>query len=434
MKLKTLLSLSALALTTAVTANAQKVLVHRLVAIANAQYGGSSFVPTDSTSLYYSALRTSDMKTGIYKYDSAVVYAYKSGYNLFSKTTNTFYLNDSVVFFRQYYWADTTSQWNLYSATHFTYNSTIVRDSVKETQIDTGSGLKNYEQDIYFYNTNGNISAALNHTWTGVSWFNQDSTAYTYNASKNLINVLGMTFNKSTGNYDNRTQSIYSYNTSGQLTKDIIQNWNLLASSWETQQRDAYTYDPSGNLSTATHFLPDASGVLTLSSKDSSSYDASQNLIAQVNMIYDTTAKVFVNNSMYTISYDTSNRPLVYTTQTWNGSGWIYTTGQDVQTHYYYDLYADTSVSVNNVNNIVAFDVYPIPASAFFSMNIGWKNAQPFTVGIYDINGRLVKQWSEKATAKYHKTVPVSELGSGNYFIKISSSNGQLGRQISIVH
>lgn len=433
MRLKLLLPLSIVALTVTLTTHAQ-ILVHRLVGIANAQYTGTGFSPTDSTSLKYSKFRTSDMKTGVYKYDSAVTYSYKSGYTLFSKTTNTFYLNDSVVFFRQYFWADSTNQWNIYSSTHFTYNTSIARDSVRETQIDTGSGLKNYEQDIYLYNAASNIATMFKHSWTGVSWFNGDSISYTYDASNDLTNVLSTTFQISTGSYVNRTQSIYSYNPGRQLTKAIIQNWDLLASTWNASERDIYTYDGTGNLSTIVRYMPDASGRLVISSKDSSSFDASKNLIAQVNMTYDTTTHMFINNSMYTISYDTSNRPLVYTTQSWNGSAWSYNIGQDIQTHYYYDLYADTSTAVNNVSNIASFDVYPMPAGTFFCLNIDWKNAQPFTVSLFDVTGRLVKQWSEKATANYHKTIPATDLHSGNYFIKINSSTEQLTRQINIIH
>src|SRR3569833_2066148 len=109
MKLKSLLTLFILFLLgSSQNLNAQ-VLVHRLIGIANAQYTSSGFSPTDSTALYYSKLRTSDIKTGVYKYDSAVVFSYNSGYSRFSKTTNTFYLNDSVVKHRKKNKADTTS-------------------------------------------------------------------------------------------------------------------------------------------------------------------------------------------------------------------------------------------------------------------------------------------------------------------------------------
>ncbi|MBS1690005.1 MAG: hypothetical protein JSS96_14850, partial [Bacteroidetes bacterium] len=128
MKLKSLLTLFILFLLGSTQGLNAQVLVHRLIGIANAQYTSGGFSPTDSTALYYSKLRTSDIKTGVYKYDSAVVFSYNSGYSRFTKTTNTFYLNDSTVFFRLYYWADTTSQWNIYSSTHFLFNS-IERDS-----------------------------------------------------------------------------------------------------------------------------------------------------------------------------------------------------------------------------------------------------------------------------------------------------------------
>lgn len=413
--------------------NAQ-VLVHRLVGIANAQYTASGFSPTDSTALSYSKLRTSDIKTGVYNYDSAVVYAYNSGsYSKFSKTTNTFYPNDSVVFFRQYFWNDTAGEWNIYSSTNFLFNS-IERDSVRTVQIDTGSGLKSNEQYIYYYDVNKNLQYQLKNTWNGTGWFFADSTIYTYNASNNITSRVYKVFTPTSGMFINSTQDIYSYNSSGQLTKAMHNSWDKFISNWAVYARDIYSYDGAGNLSTVIHFNLDASSRLVPGSKDSNAYDASTNLTSSTNMLFDTASKTFVNNSMYTITYDTSNRPLVYTTQSWNGTGWTYYIGQDKQTHYYYDLYADTSTSVQNVNNIVAFNVYPVPAASFFNINIDWQIAQPFTISMYDVNGRLVKQWTEKATKNYHKAILTSDLNSGNYFIKVNSDNGQLTQQINIIH
>ncbi|MGN6568094.1 MAG: T9SS type A sorting domain-containing protein [Flavipsychrobacter sp.] len=433
MKLKFLLLLSFAAGIVMPYGTHAQVLVHRLVGIANAQYTASGFSPTDSTALSYSKLRTSNIKTGVYKYDSAVVYTYNSGYSRFSKTTNTFFPNDSVVFFRQYLWADTASKWNIYSSTNFLFNS-IERDSIRSVQIDTGSGLDNYEQYLYYYDANKNLKYLLKNTWNGASWFFSDSTIYTYNTSNNLTSRVYKVFFPAGGTYVNSEEDIYSYNTSGQLTKAMHNSWDKFASNWSISGRDLYTYDGSGNLSTIIHFSLDASSRLVPSSKDSNAYDASMNLISSTNMIFDTASKTFVNNTMYAVTYDTSNRPLVYTTQSWNGSGWTYFIGQDKQTHYYYQLYADTSTSVSNVNNIVAFNIYPVPASSFFNININWQNAQPFTISMYDINGRLVKQWTEKATKNYHKAIFTSDLNSGNYFIKVNSDSGQLTQQINIIH
>lgn len=433
MRLKLLLLLSFIMFAgTLKFANAQ-VLVHRLVGIANAQYTGSGFSPTDSTALFYSKLRTSDIKTGVYKYDSAVVYAYNSGYTRFSKTTNTFYLNDSVVFFRQYYWADTTSNWNLYSSTNFLFNS-IERDSVRTIQIDTGAGLKMFEQYIYYYDANKNLRYTLKNTWNGSGWFFGDSTIFTYDVSNNLTSRVYKVFNIMSGSYVNNAEDIYSYNTSGKVTKVLHNVWDVFTSNWTVYSRDIYSYDGSGNISIAIHFALDASSRLLPSSKDSNTYDASNNIITATTMLYDTSTKTFVNSTMYTQSYDTSNRPLIYTTQSWNGTGWTYFIGQDKQTHYYYQLYADTSTGVKDVNGVVAFNIYPMPAGPFFNINLDWQSAQPFTISIYDINGRLVKQWNEKAVKNYHKAIFTSELGSGNYFIKVNSNSGQFTQQINIVH
>jgi hypothetical protein len=63
-----------------------------------------------------------------------------------------------------------------------------------------------------------------------------------------------------------------------------------------------------------------------------------------------------------------------------------------------------------------------------------WKQPKEYTVMIVDLNGRLIRQWSEAAATVSRKAIPVSEIPAGNYLIQIKAGNEQIVKQFSVMH
>lgn len=82
---------------------------------------------------------------------------------------------------------------------------------------------------------------------------------------------------------------------------------------------------------------------------------------------------------------------------------------------------------VEELNRALAFEVYPNPASD--DLHVSFPDMEPRTVSIYAMNGELV--YSEKVQAMQH-TLHISELSRGLYVLKVSSTQGQSSKKITL--
>ncbi|MBS1689976.1 MAG: T9SS type A sorting domain-containing protein, partial [Bacteroidetes bacterium] len=132
-------------------------------------------------------------------------------------------------------------------------------------------------------------------------------------------------------------------------------------------------------------------------------------------------------------AYNSDNFVTTYTTTTWDttASSWVQK-NSDQQSRYYYEAY--TGLLVNNTNNINCdLSLYPSPASSYINIDLKWDNTQPCLLAIYDMNGKLYKQWQTTAGNSYHASVPVNQLPAGNYILEVQNDKGQTAKQFSIV-
>ena len=77
-------------------------------------------------------------------------------------------------------------------------------------------------------------------------------------------------------------------------------------------------------------------------------------------------------------------------------------------------------------------NVYPLPAGNFINIDLEWDQPQAFTATIVNMEGRIVKLWTEEKTKNYTKTISLPELSPGNYFIRLEGEHEKAGKQILI--
>jgi hypothetical protein len=121
----------------------------------------------------------------------------------------------------------------------------------------------------------------------------------------------------------------------------------------------------------------------------------------------------------------------------WNNttSAWEYTTNSE-RYNYYYQSFTFTPPIVNvpgveKAEN--SLTLYPNPAITQLRINATWKTAQPFTVAILDMSGRVLKQWSEAANKTYSSTIPVMDMPAGNYTILLNNGGQKISKRFSVL-
>ena len=75
---------------------------------------------------------------------------------------------------------------------------------------------------------------------------------------------------------------------------------------------------------------------------------------------------------------------------------------------------------------VMGMNVYPSPASEFFTVDYNSENEAKHTIELFDVNGKLVKSEVQQSVAGNNQvTFDVREFPQGMYIVKLSSSNGQ---------
>ncbi|MEI8278690.1 MAG: T9SS type A sorting domain-containing protein [Bacteroidota bacterium] len=449
--------------------------LYRLKSMAHCVYTGLYFSLKDSTDYTYSGTHTSFLQTtGLIQFDSAFRGNYTVGAlvpDTIFRTGQTFDADTNITYsLMQYYdttahmWIDsvqtynnyitgthllntqTTSLWNRATSTWigsvqylYGYTGANVLISTISQLYNTGtSAWVNNTLDSIYYGVNTLDSMGIHKVWnTGTSaWVNSTEHNHFYNINNLPLLSIFRTWNIDSGKWYNSMKYLYGFDAFNKQTWQRIQlPVSLTSLAFKEYMVDSFYYNTFGSKTLTLHQTWNTTlSAYTNFSDTVYTYDANNNFLSKVDQLWYNTTSSFINELKEEYTYDVNNNMITYQTSAWNRatSQWQFTPGQnpDISNRYHYEQYL-------GINNVAApsntIKLYPNPATQFVQMNIEWKNPQPFTIAIFDVQGRLWRQWSEAATDKYQTAVFVDQLPSGNYFMNIIGNNNERSTQQFVV-
>ena len=405
----------------------------RLIGLTTTQYIAPSYITQDSTHFYYTATASSDMKKGIILYDSAVKYNYSaSKFNIYSKDQQIInFTTDSLQLSRSYLWVDSTKSWSLQTMNMFFRDANNLDTVVLKNSNPFGVYWHTQYKYYSIYDGSKNLlkQITLIYDSTLANFDTLRMSTYTYDASNNLLTANYYNYSYAKASFDPAEAYIYSY-TSGKLSMYQHMHWDVSMLSYVVDQIASIAYDGSGRQHTVTYFEQDPSThIMGPSREDSNAYDASGNLIALTNLVYNSSTMGYDYSLLYQWTFNTYNQPLIYTTLTWDGTGFSPQSGQDVKNYYYYEITNDVKTIGNTISDL---QIYPMPAQSFLHINLQLNEPKPFTISLFDLSGKLVLQNSFGATKNYNNNLLIPQLTSGNYTLVITAGDEKIARQVVI--
>lgn len=416
-----------------------------LIGLTHSNYSGSTFVPVDSSWLSYSGGRASDVKTtkefypslqmtptgdaGTFNYDVWAMGTYDTAqaWNMTAQHTQVFDSANSNMLLSNTYSAPDSSGWMDVSRVNYEYDS-MGSLTAQVMQSYIAGNWENVTRLEYTYDPAHNITSITNMVWNGSTWDNNSRNVYYYNFLNKVTSSLVQAWNIGTMQWDNTEHYIY-YSHDNNVTVDSVYYQEMVAMNWVTITKDMYANDGNNDAIAHWHY---SGGILMWA--DSTVYDGMHNMTSQTHMVWDTTSMMLVNTKQYNWAYNAAGQPVTYLSASWDNSGlWIYN-NTDMMTAYYYSVDTNLHVAAIANSNIADMQLYPVPAQNVLNLNMTWNQPEAFTVTILDVQGRVLRQWAEPATASYTKTIPVMDLASGNYFISVKNSTTNAARQFSVVH
>jgi hypothetical protein len=410
----------------------------RLIGLTNTTYSLSNgWVPTDSNTYAYHDTETSDMKTGVYKYDSSIQYVYSASasvYNIHLKRTQGFLPSDSISNYDEYLWVlGTPPTWNRTKHIDLVFNNATGLDTTRIATDYTTNVTDFYK---YYYNTSNLLSEMLHYKNVPPStgFDTLEEYLYSYDGSNNLVYATHKHFMiPPDDSFVNSDQIEYRYDALNEDTMEIYSNWNMPFGPWLLNVIVKYKYDGSKRVVEKTTSSFSISTGLTPYSKDSIFYNSDGNVMMVKDLLYNTTTSAFEYNQETVWTYDTTwkNNPKVMQTYSWSGGTWQPLNGQDNQTRYWYEEYPTL---VNTISKPQAdLILYPVPATNFLNVQIKWNTPQAFTIAIFDCQGRLLMQQGKNATDNFKNIIPLSQLPAGDYLFRVSCQSGTISQHFNII-
>lgn len=346
-----------------------------------------------------------------------------SGFIDISKDSNAYDVRSNKIATYAFQGDTTPGHWIPHDSTFYTY--------------DTKSNLLNLfkpsvERDSFSYDAANNLIAQYNVYWSSTKnmWVNGDAYTYTYSGGL-LQSSYYHIWLASAGTFINGSAMLYYYNSSKNIIKKVAMQSDPYATtpgSLVYQQIDSNVYDVAADIAYTYHALYDALRKTWQYSRDSNTYDAAHNLTADAQQSYDTVSKQYETTTQLSYAYNILHQMTRIHSQTSS-----FSINGNYTSRYYYELYIPTAAAEIN-QAIVKINAFPNPAATELNLDLQWTTPQAFTVTLYDMQGRVMRQWSEQKAEFYRQQIPISALPAGNYILSIKGEYGSLQKQISIVH
>lgn len=257
-----------------------------------------------------------------------------------------------------------------------------------------GTGIR------YSYNSNNNIQSRVISTPNAPqSWYEENMYLYKQNGLLDSIITLG-DYVAGTA-LDTISIVVFVYNSNNDIIEQRMYDKDQHGFvGWKHVHTQMLSYNSSG-----------------LRSADTLYYDYYK---------YNPNSQGIIKRALREYQYDANGIVNEYQVKYWDSTNSMWGDGVDslygpsmrVVSNY------DSTLSINNISaNNADVKIYPVPAHGIMTINTTLPNSEPFEVGIYDIQGVLMRSWEEAGAINYTRTITTDDLPAGNYVLKISGKN-----------
>lgn len=410
----------------------------------------------DSIYYTYSGLRGGDLKGAInfdvaraFRWDT-VAYGWKPSF-LYTMSYDAQNRPTSEIV--QFWNAGTSTFINAYRYT-FSYN-TQGRPTVLKTESwngGTSTWVNSLQYMGFTYNAAGQNTGYTSQTWkvSTSAWVNSQRFSGTFASHGGMLTWLTEIWNATTSAWGNMYNEAYTYNTANKPNRYTYRTWDAANTTWKNGEAYFYYYNSLNQPIAFSRQIGSTTGS-GWAYTDSVGYTLNSMGSPVTEMDYLYSGANWQQVKKYTYTYTSANLESGAVLEVWNGtdfdnnarnyssynsfgqlvknyeesfkSGAWTVAGGEAMSRYVYQNY---STGVNGVaNSLSTLKVFPNPAKQAVMVDVVWKVHQEFAVSLYDITGRMLKQWNVASTGAYTERIDVARCPSGLYMLSVSAKGHQ---------
>ncbi len=301
----------------------------------------------------------------------------------------------------QWYYYHYTNQWWGVPADTYSYN---------------GNKLIADKDSRYVYDTAGRLDSII----TG-NYF----TKYTYNSDGSIASIWDQRFGKYT----------YNYTAGGELISELHQMYDPGVANWIDRYNKVYTYSSSGDFFSTTLLKYDTSGTWVNDIKrdywfNKDGKDSLRIYNRWIASKWDTATRyryAYISPDLLSsVIIDKWNPG----TQNWEVSADTFSSFGGHIFRFQYEAFFPTSVKSMDVA-AAEMKMYPIPATDILNIETSFNENAQIAACIFSTDGRLLRKWTYKQAPHHKCTIPVADLGQGNYVLTLSDGKQPVSRIFS---
>ena len=406
----------------------------RLISQSHWTNNSTIWVPVDTTSYHYADMAFGGDLTHTMMHDTS--YSMMATDSATSMMQVQHFYPDRKLEWTANLQRNSMGGWDVVNRSNYFYSSSTGRLSQMIFQI--GNSNTNFSKNNYFYDAAGNLELDKYSTWNGTIFVQISEKSYIYSTGK-LVNEKDV--DVSGTSYTNRQQWNYGYDSLNPTKVGTVtyQTWG--SGTWQDISRNTYTYTGIGQRQNNTYQVWDVvkrEWTNTTLRSYSNFLSAPWTLLAQDELYqkWDTTGTGSWYNWMhYAYTYNGFGQMTSSTGTSWTNTGmgsgfWQHANGDPMAMYHYGPQWG---LGVNNTNTATGTaNIYPVPAQDMVSIDLNWNEAQPCTISIFDMAGRMVNSFDIASTKQYTTSVMTNSYPVGNYIVKVAGTNGSITKQIVI--
>lgn len=308
---------------------------------------------------------------------------------------------------------DTTQQFDRYNDT--TINVYDVHNNLVEEQRHSSN------RKMWYDGNNNMVKSVYQHFYpASPTIVSTDTLVY------NIANQLVYKHTSSNTSVDEAVDSL-KYDGSGKLAEHITLQ-KRQSGIWRVYIKYQFQYNSNGSPSISWSMMYDTTGALLGTWRDSVAYNNNGDIVSRVGQELDPVGGL-IDKAMQTYAYNQNGYPIMW-------RYYVLTPAPAVlheEVLFFYEQYVRTEGIANRSVLDAILQLYPVPSNGVLNVNVQFKRMQASTIAIYDMQGRMLKQYTAQAAERVSRTILTDDLPAGMYQLVVNGKEGSVAKAFNVV-
>lgn len=327
------------------------------------------------------------------------------------QTTYTFDVNSQELEYVKIAWNSTLSSWGYVQKSVSNYDSTLLLTRVIYDWNSVDSIWEESSKTEFIdYDFNQNLLELIVYSWNSSlsSWQKNARSVNTRDGSGKIVQSISYMW---LGSWEYLNKLIYDYDVNGNNIHNYLYNWNV--SVWKPSREYFYDYDIyNQQIESRIYQWSQPLASMVEYNKSTRNYDLTGNVIEKINLIWDTSNSIWINDIKWINTYDLDNNKVQTFIYDWNNQS---STWDNLE----WQVLCSSITNTNEVQDFNDIEIYPNPSNGLVFLDLQNKTHPFENIKVFTIDGKVVFEHNKFN----NNALDLTFLPNGIYYMTIKDES-----------